>query len=422
IVDAHSHTRTKKSYYENGPYDLFSLNSYFERDITGLVTGTPYAGCSSDEERWDELKGALDKGRNITYWRHNIATYQKLYGFSGEDLNDGNWRELNELIKSNSLDKDWYDRVTRKVCRIVTQVRNIPWFDEWLTADLIAASDADILDAAWFTEWEPEYFTGLLRMECALFLHRIPMVEKLSAFTGVAIDDLSSLEEALYKIIDIYAEKGVVGIKLAHAYFRTLESLPEERSDIERIFATALSGGGATKSRIKSLQDYIIFFLAGVCDERDLLFQIHTGIQHNWANIADANPLHLTPLLSAFPGVRFDLLHAGIPFIHESAVLGKLFHNTHMNMAWTYVISMAASRQALSECIDLVPGHRILAFGSDVKFPELICGHLEMAFSCVADVLANKVCDDFLSRGEALSLIDKMFVQNPTELYRLRHG
>jgi len=159
--------------------------------------------------------------------------------------------------------------------------------------------------------------------------------------------------------------------------------------------------------------------MARVCDERDLLFQIHTGIQHNWANIADGNPLHLMPLLGAFPKVRFDLLHAGIPFIHESAVLGKLYHNAYMNMAWVYVISMAASKQALSECIDLVPGSRILAFGSDVKFPELILGHLEMAFSCISDVLAEKVCKDFLSKREALSLIDKMLLKNGDELYRL---
>lgn len=56
-----------------------------------------------------------------------------------------------------------------------------------------------------------------------------------------------------------------------------------------------------------------------------------------------------------------------------------------------YVISMAASRQIFSEWIDLVPGYRIFGFGSDVLFPELVCGHFEIARSCVVDVLTAKV-------------------------------
>ena len=41
VVDTHSHTRFPDRYYAEGPYDLFSLNSYFERDIVGLLAKTP---------------------------------------------------------------------------------------------------------------------------------------------------------------------------------------------------------------------------------------------------------------------------------------------------------------------------------------------------------------------------------------------
>ncbi len=67
----------------------------------------------------------------------------------------------------------------------------------------------------------------------------------------------------------------------------------------------------------------------------------------------------------------------------------------------------------------VVPGYRILGFGSDVHFPELIYAHLEMARSCVADVLAAKVRNDFLSEEEALCLAEKMFRDNTMELYGL---
>ena len=150
-----------------------------------------------------------------------------------------------------------------------------------------------------------------------------------------------------------------------------------------------------------------------------LVFQIHTGVQTNWGNIPDSDPLLLIPLLKAFPDVRFDLFHAGYPYSRMLGMLGKHYPNVWLNMAWMYVISMAASRQVLSEWIDLVPGYRILGFGSDVRFPEMILGHLEMARSCVADVLAEKVKKDFLSEEEALSLGQRMFRDNGIELYRL---
>ena len=101
-------------------------------------------------------------------------------------------------------------------------------------------------------------------------------------------------------------------------------------------------------------------------------------------------------------------------------MLGKHYPNVWLNMAWMYVISMAASRQVLSEWIDLVPGYRILGFGSDVRFPEMIYGHLEMARFCVADVLAAKVECDFLSEQEALNLALNVFRNNGLEFYGLR--
>jgi len=85
-----------------------------------------------------------------------------------------------------------------------------------------------------------------------------------------------------------------------------------------------------------------------------------------------------------------------------------------------YVITMAGSRQILSEWIDLVPAERLLGFGSDVGYPEFVYGHLVMARSCLADVLADKVQRDLLSRETALDLARMMLRDNPMELYSLQ--
>ncbi len=402
-VDCHSHTHLRRTYYEAGGFDLFSLMGYFERDLAstaGIASGKGkilFQGAGTDEERWLRLKKVLGKSRNVSYWRHNLVVYQKLFGLKEAELSDENWRLVNESIRQKSQDPSWYDHVTKDVCKLETQIRNVPWFEEW----------------------EEEYFTAILRMESALKLHETKTRRKLERYLDVSIESLKEVKDALKGLVQRYLERGAVGIKLAHAYERTLHSVPVDEESAARIFNRALRGDNLATQDIKKLQDHIIFYLAELAQEMKLVFQIHTGVQANWGNIPDSDPLLLIPLLKTFPEVRFDLFHAGYPYSRMLGMLGKHYPNVWLNMAWMYVISIAASRQILSEWIDLVPGYRILGFGSDVRFPEMIYGHLQMARSCLADVLTGKVDSDFLSEEEAFNLSRKMFRDNGMELYGL---
>jgi predicted TIM-barrel fold metal-dependent hydrolase len=213
--------------------------------------------------------------------------------------------------------------------------------------------------------------------------------------------------------------RGARGIKLAHAYWRTLHCEPVSAAAAGRALGKALRGRKLSADEVKRLQDHVIFFLAGLAADLGIVFQIHTGVQGNWGHVPDSNPMGLLALVRAHPGVRFDLFHAGYPYSRELGMMGKHYRNVWLNMCWMYVITMAGSRQVLSEWIDLVPGHRLLGFGSDVGFPELVYGHLLMARSCLADVLADKVARDFLSEAAALDLVRMMLHDNAVELYGL---
>jgi len=399
-IDCHSHTCLKSAYYKSGPRNLFNLMSYYEREInsaTGKGSGQLYEGAKSDAERWERLKPVLQRTRNVSYWRHNMVVYREVFGFEDEDLTDSNWEKLNEAIKAKSADPNWYHHVTKDVCGVATQVRNIPWFEDW----------------------EPEYFTAVLRMESALQLHNKGTRESLEKHLDRSFDSLKSIKEGLADLVAEYQKRGSVGIKLAHAYGRTLASdnVPEDTA--ANIFAKALGGGSLSSAEVKQLQDHIIFFLAGLAGEMNQVFQIHTGVQGNWGVIPNSNPLHLIPLIHANRSTRFDLFHAGYPYSRQIGMLGKHAPNVWLNMCWMYVITMEGSRQSLSEWIDLVPGDRLLGFGSDVGWPEFIQGHLVMARSCIADILAQKVERDFLSKEVALDLVQMMLRNNAIKLYGL---
>jgi predicted TIM-barrel fold metal-dependent hydrolase len=399
-VDCHSHTCLRREYYKGGPRSLFTFHGYFDRDIqsvTGKTGAELYADCETDDQRWGLLKPVLDKSRNVSYWRHNIVTFQTLFDLPDEDLRDDNWEALNETIRRRTADPDWYHHVTVEVCNLRTQAKNIPWFQDW----------------------EPEYFTAILRMERALELWQEETRRELEEHLDCSITDLASCRQALVDLVEQYQCRGAVGIKLAHAYRRTLHSDRVDEPTAAAVFDAALRGEELSPEQVKQFEDHIIFFLAGLCSDSALIFDIHTGVQSNWGHIPDSDPLLLLPLIHAHKSTRFNLYHAGYPYSREIGMLGKHCPNVWLNMAWMYVITMEGSRQCLSEWLDLVPGYRILGFGSDVGWPELIYGHLVMARSCLADVLAQKVRRDFLSRQAALDLARMMLHGSPVEFYGL---
>ena len=402
-VDCHSHTCLKRDYYACPERSLFTMMSYFDREVanaTGKSLGQLLEGAQSDDERWERLRPVLDRTRNVSYWRHNIVTYQGLFDLQDGELTDGNWRAVNQRIIERTADPNWYDHVTSEVCGLETQIRNVPWFEDW----------------------EPQYFTCVLRMEEALEVSNAPARERLEEYLNRSITSLYALKAALVELVENYRRRGAVGLKLAHAYRRTLHSEPVAESTAARVFERALAGEALPWPDRKQLEDHLIFFLAQVCAELDLVFQIHTGVQGNWGHIPDSDPLHLLPLVHANQSTRFDLFHAGYPYSRELGMLAKHSANVWLNMAWMYVITMAGSRRALSEWIDLVPGDRLLGFGSDVGWPEFIYGHLVMARSCLADVLEEKVAHDFLSEAGAVSLLKQMLCENAVTLYRLSPG
>jgi predicted TIM-barrel fold metal-dependent hydrolase len=146
----------------------------------------------------------------------------------------------------------------------------------------------------------------------------------------------------------------------------------------------------------------------------------HTGIQAgNFNRIANANPLHLQPLLEEFPRARIDLFHGGMPWVREIGILAKYFPGVHLNMAWMHIINPAQARSALSEWLDIVPNTKIFGFGGDYHIVEKVYGHLKLARQNIARVLAEKVAEGAFSRAEASRIARRLMLENPRDFYAL---
>ena len=435
VVDCHSHTQNPEDYTRKD-WGLFNLMSYLVRDLTGVldspaaghpdtvrfreltqVIGMPSTEAfdrqKTDAARWRLYRALLHNAGNTSYARHALVMYRELFGLRDPELNDRNWKTVHEAIRRKTKDPHWYAEVTKKRCQLVTAIRNVTPFDE---------------------RWDPEYFTPVVRMESVLRLDmregpghvRRPRREKpwgvrfIEQGTGVPISGVRTLKRAIARLLEDYRRQGAVGVKFGHAYWRTLHHDDVPDADANRVLAKLLKGRKLTPAQVKALQDWGFRQVVRTAGDMNMVVQIHTGVQTNWGHIPDSNPLHLLNVIRAHRNVRFDLFHAGSPYARELGMLGKHYPNVWLNMCWMYVITMAGSRQILKEWIDLVPGHRLLGFGSDVGTPEFIYAHLVMARACLADVLADKVENDFLSEEVAMRLIRQMMLDNPCQLYGIR--
>jgi predicted TIM-barrel fold metal-dependent hydrolase len=154
--------------------------------------------------------------------------------------------------------------------------------------------------------------------------------------------------------------------------------------------------------------------------DNDLTVVFHTGLQAGGMNLVeDTKPTHLTNLFMEYRDLRFDLLHAGYPYAHECGVLGKYFPNVWVDLAWIHVITGAGTQQFLLDWLDLVPGSKILGFGSDTLTLENIYGALEIAKENLSAVLAERVRRGWDTMEEARELAWRMLRANPIECYRL---
>jgi hypothetical protein len=64
-----------------------------------------------------------------------------------------------------------------------------------------------------------------------------------------------------------------------------------------------------------------------------------------------------------------------------------------------------------------VPYNKIIAFGDDVYYPEMVYGHLRVARQNVAAVLAGMIEEATIGPESALDVARAMFYDNPKALY-----
>lgn len=408
IVDNHEHLTSpflpEIKFEMDLPY--FLTHTYLRADL--VSSGIPQSfwqkfkylqkpcGKDESEQRWEELKPYLENVRNTIYYRYLLIALRDLYGFSGEEIDESNWREISANIRERSKDHlrwslEILDRM--KVFRVILDISQQCLPNSQIVKD--------------------ERLTQVVRMD-AFIRGNLQIVER---FAKGRVRSLEGYLDALDQAFSEATKAGAVGVKSGLAYQRILFFDTVPKPDAERIFSKGLNNVGSQER--KMFEDYVMHAVCERCARHDLPFQIHTGIQAgNYNTITNANPTHLTNLFRKFPDVRFDLFHGGYPYIQEAGLMAKYFPNVYLDACWLAHICPAAYKRGLDEWLEIVPSNKIFAWGGDHGIIEHSYASLELCKDLISEVLASKVATGYFSRKVALSVAEKIMGRNAIKVYK----
>ena len=351
---------------------------------------------------WQALRPYLPAARSTAYYRYLLAACRDLHGFDDSDLTDDNWQALSARIEAAYRGPDWFGYVLGEKCRVKVALNDQTWGG---------------VDAG----YDERFIRPVLRID--EFMVGDPNVKNMWGTSAASlaegwrrqIRDFDSFIEALDEGFRRNEAGGAKAIKVAAAYWRSLESQPVSRLEAARNFNLFIRGQyGADLGKVG---DYVLGYAIEKAIEIGWPVQVHTGmLASNGSWLEYSKPTHLNRLFLQYPEARFDIFHGAYPYSDELGVLAKLFANVYLDFCWLPLISPRVAAEQLSEWIELVPNNKLL-WGGDSRLVEQTYGSLLAMKDVLAEVLAEKVERGYFDLDLAMEVAQNIMWRNGEALF-----
>jgi predicted TIM-barrel fold metal-dependent hydrolase len=285
----------------------------------------------------------------------------------------------------------------------------------------IDSCQVDSLDAVVFRESQRPLL--LMQDISILDLHMGPDWRRPAGPTGIEVRDLADY----HRVVDWWFEKYgpyAVAVKSQAAYSRRIdyEDVPAER--VEAAFRKQLDGDPVDWPEAKAVQDHLFWYCVRRATEHDLPVKLHTGYYAGHDSMPidrlATNPGDACALLRHAPDTTFVFMHICYPFQDQMIAIAKQWHNAVIDMCWAWIINPKASADFLRSYIMAAPTNKILTFGGDYIPVEVVVGHASLARHGIARAVTDLLHQGWLSRRDALELIDPLMHGNAERLFRLQ--
>ena len=411
LVDTHEHLMSPKERAERELTVFYLFPAYASSDVVSAGLRPEDLAVVRDASvpldfRWRLFSPYWERAKTTGYGRALLIAVRDLYGI--DDISDDTYGELSQriaLVGGN----EWYEEVLKRRANIVVSI------EDQIPPPPLEPNGPATLD-------DRRFVAPVTTIDYFLFCRSREEIAALESRLDRALHTLDDYLGAIDEQLERSVADGAVALKLRIAYGRSIEFKRVGRALAERTWdrVRAYPFESPSPADATPLQDFLVRHFVRRSIDFGLPIQVHTGLQEGNGNVlANSRPSLLTGLLLDYPDARFDLFHGAYPWEGELSAIAKNFRNASIDMCWLPIISPTAARRWLSEWLETVPHSKIFAFGGDYTFVEGAYAHAKMARRVVADVLAEKVAEDYLTVDEAFALVPRLLHDNAWEYFSL---
>ncbi|MBD3175479.1 MAG: amidohydrolase family protein [Armatimonadia bacterium] len=363
--------------------------------LNGLL-GSSYAGWMAQPpaETHEARAAFVDRLATNTYFTWLSHAVDELYGRG--PIEPGSWDAIDAAIGEAHTDPEHHYRLLGEHCRYRFAVQDCYW------------------DRG-HDHGRPDLFRPTYRIDSWVSCFAPGVIDHdgndLWADLGLEAGSLVDYLDLLDDHIAAAKARGAVALKSALAYERPVSFDRPLAAPAQRAFKARPDA--VSSDDVLAFGDVVFHHCCRAAQREGLPFQIHLGL----GQISGSRPMLFEPVIRAYPGVTFDLFHAGYPWTGESAGLLHNYPNVVADLCWLPLISTTAAVRALHEYLDVAGSSERILWGDDTWTGEEAYGALVAWRHVVATVLTERLEWGLLRESHLEPLAEKLMWRNGAAVF-----
>jgi len=414
IVDIHTHVDFRNPFAKNA-WQILSYHYFTEMAHSmGMTSGIVASSRYTAQQKIQELCKYLPAMETTEPYGWLMYLSKKLFNFPYPHLGQDNYKSFMKCVKKKA---DTINRL-QELCRIsnieIISTTNLPW------------ENLDGIEKYKNSKGK-QLFIPTFRIDLLLQAGEIT-VKNLGKSTGRNISTLKDYENAIVKRVDYFIGKG------AKSFAVSLKTNPltmhVDKKDAEKILLASLKKGRLINEQDSlKLSAYVLDFLAGLCKEYKLPFQLMVGAEKmiyptgvpGGEDVFQPNGslLGLVYILKKYPNVKFPISVLSATEDKELAVYARIFPNVYASGHWWFENTYESIKTNLKNRLKLSPHKKMLGQYSDAYTSELIGAKIDMYKRALSKVLGEYIESKIINEQTALGIAKHLLYNGPKEIFRL---
>ena len=257
---------------------------------------------------------------------------------------------------------------------------------------------------------------------CGRPLYQCLRLESIIEDCLVTAGSFEELRSLVHKKITKPSGPKVVALKTIAAYRGGLDLEVVSVADANKDFDRAKAQAAQKDFRIMRcpLYHYLLTEAFELAQSLGFPVQIHSGLGDQDADLREANPWCLRPILESrrLAKTNFVFLHC-YPYVKEAALLASIYNNVYIDLSLALTLISPQAGTLFADALSAAPFTKVLVATDGHSVPETYWYASHSARQGLTSALGFMMSQRFLDEEQAMMAAACLFHKNAQDLYQL---